>query len=317
LAPLAQLANPGDQFERNVVLGEIRPLLPDKAALLPAWQELSQAGGSASRSQRLTLRHLVGPDVDLNRDGCLRVPDTPGMQRAVELWLRASGRETSPFWREASISLPTLLGSREPPATRGVAIFVLNDAWAVSYDYGFTHVRTPRPDALCLVELTADRKQAILSAMIKATRCQLTDATDALRWPRPVLPPFEARSIAAAAGRICAADSHGRWICCGKAGPDRPLAHAKASALSDQRDYGCALDASGQASCWGQEDGSGRTRPPRGAVRSIESAPTYSCAIDERTNVTCWGALTSTAPSPYTTFRDRWNASLNRQRDHH
>jgi hypothetical protein len=332
---------------------------------------------------------------------------------------------------------------------------VVDDDWVATYDYSVARSRTAREsNLLCLVQLTGARKQALLRAMTQATHCQLTEAADALVWPRPSLPATPARAIATSEARVCAVDSHGALTCCGRprplsapavpvtswtqtkdygcgldanhhivcsglnipagadgaatftqisagpagvcgvdvaqriscwggglgppaqdaavtfssvdatgslqcgvttrhevrcwsegrevavrgsdyasvstsscgacavttggdvrcwdeAGHDRPsVIPSKVRLVSDRCSYGCALDESGQPSCWGQEDGSGRTHPPRRVFRAVQSAPSYSCAVDERGNVACWGALQASSASSYTRIRNRMNTDL-------
>lgn len=58
--------------------------------------------------------------------------------------------------------------------------------------------------------------------------------------------------------------------------------------LAIGRHHACALDASGQAYCWGS-DLDGQASPPAGTFVALAANDTATCGVDAAGQVTCWG----------------------------
>lgn len=76
--------------------------------------------------------------------------------------------------------------------------------------------------------------------------------------------------------------------------------------------HGCALDASGVATCWGR-DTDGETSPPKGAFTTLALGEKTSCGLRPDGSIECWGGQHARAPrGPFTalgitTHMDRGN----------
>ena len=69
--------------------------------------------------------------------------------------------------------------------------------------------------------------------------------------------------------------------------------------------HACALDAAGQAHCWGS-DLYGQASPPSGAFLQLAASATGTCGLDAAGQVTCWG---QPFDEPYVDFNTwiQWN----------
>jgi cysteine-rich repeat protein len=98
-----------------------------------------------------------------------------------------------------------------------------------------------------------------------------------------------ASCIAAAPFHTCALDAQGQAVCWGEDvdGQSSPPA-GTFTAITAGGYHTCALGAQGQAVCWGQ-DLKGESSPPAGTFTAIAAGTYHNCALDAQGQAVCWG----------------------------
>jgi hypothetical protein len=285
-------------------IGRVRPLLPLRADLLPAWLQATRGGAGSARA-RQTLRRLLPPDVVVDRTGCLQVAPTRRLGEGVDEWLKANTKPVHSLWlNEARIgaipqdvtSAYVLTVDRSYLVLR--TFFPQMDLATETYAFGTADSRRAVPVAhrLCVDALGGDLLKSVSTAIGKAGSCWRGSPEEILVAPTFEFPRERSYKTVRTAtdGRACALDVAGALTCCGRTtvaiGAGQTFVDIDTSAGNV-----CMVGAHGTTGCSSLDTGRSTVTLP-GVFTRVSSALGQVCGVRTDGAVVCSASGVHTPP---------------------
>ncbi len=280
-------------------IGRVRPLLPSRTDLLPAWLQAAARGGAGTARARQKLRRLLPPDVVVDRSGCLEVAPTRRLGEGVGEWLKANTKPVHSLWlNEARIaalsqdvtSAYVLTADRSYLVLR--TFFPQMDLATETHATGTPDSRRAVPVAhrLCVEALRGDILKSVSTAIGKAGSCWRGSPEEILVEPSFEFPRERSYKAVRTAtdGRACALDVGGTLTCCGRTtvaiGAGRRFVDIDASFRTV-----CTVDTGGNAGCNSLDDGRATVTLP-GVFSRVSSAVRQTCGVRPDGDAVCSGS---------------------------